>query len=102
MTEFATFAAGCFWGVEVKLRQIPGVVDALVGYSNGHTENPTYKDVCTDQTGHAEVVQVEFDPEKVKYETLVNDFWHLHDPPPANPHPPHFSTQYRPPLYTPP
>src|ERR1043166_6080835 len=80
MTEFATFAAGCFWGVEVKFRMIPGVVDAIVGYSNGHTENPTYKDVCTDETGHAEVVQVEFDPQKVSYATLVDAFWHMHDP----------------------
>ena len=72
MAELATFAAGCFWGVEVKFRMIPGVVDAAVGYSNGHTENPTYKDVCTDETGHAEVVQVTFDPAKVSYETLIS------------------------------
>ena len=71
MTELATFAAGCFWGVEVKFRMIPGVVDAAVGYSNGRTENPTYKDVCTDETGHAEVVQVTFDPEKVSYESVL-------------------------------
>ena len=79
----------------MKFRMIPGVVDALVGYSNGHTENPTYKDVCTDQTGHAEVVQVEFDPEKVKYETLVNAFWHMHDPTQVNRQGPDFGKQYR-------
>src|SRR5258708_19618943 len=80
MTEFATFAAGCFWGAEVKFRQIPGVLDALVGYSNGHTENPTYKDVCTDETGHAEVVQVESDPEQAKHKTLADAFCHLPEP----------------------
>ena len=95
MTEFATFAAGCFWGVEVKLRQIPGVVDALVGYSNGHTENPTYKDVCTDQTGHAEVVELDFDPEKVSYEQILNAFFNLHDPTTPNRQGPDWGTQYR-------
>lgn len=100
MTELATFAAGCFWGIEVKFRNIPGVVDALVGYSNGHTENPTYKDVCTDQTGHAEVVQVEFDPEKVKYENLLEAFWQMHDPTEKNRQGPDFGTQYRSAIFT--
>src|SRR5260370_27049735 len=80
MTEIATFGAGCFWGVEVKFRMIPGVVDAAVGYSNGRTVNPTYKDVCTDETGHAEVVQVTFDPARVSYEKLLYGFLQIHDP----------------------
>jgi peptide-methionine (S)-S-oxide reductase len=100
MTQLATFAAGCFWGIEVKFRNIPGVVDALVGYSNGHTENPTYKDVCTDETGHAEVVQVEFDPEKVKYEALLDAFWQMHDPTQKNRQGPDFGTQYRSAIFT--
>jgi peptide-methionine (S)-S-oxide reductase len=64
-TEFATFGAGCFWGIEAAFSRIPGVIEAVSGYSGGHTENPTYKDVCTDETGHAEVVQVTYDPAKV-------------------------------------
>ena len=100
MTELATFAAGCFWGVEVKFRTIPGVVDAAVGYSNGRTENPTYKDVCTDETGHAEVVQVTFDSEKVGYETLVEAFWHMHDPTQVNRQGPDFGAQYRTAIFT--
>jgi peptide-methionine (S)-S-oxide reductase len=95
MTKKATFGAGCFWGVEATFRQIEGVVDAAVGYAGGQTENPTYKDVCTDRTGHAEVVEVEYDPERVPYEQLLDVFWENHDPTTLNRQGPDVGTQYR-------
>ena len=93
--EKATFGAGCFWGIEVKFRQIPGVTDAAVGYAGGKFENPTYEDVCTDRTGHAEVVQVTFDPAKVGYKQLLEVFWGSHDPTTLNRQGPDHGTQYR-------
>jgi len=94
-TELATFGAGCFWGVEADFRQIDGVVATAVGYEGGKTLNPTYHDVCSHNTGHAEVVQVEFDPSKVTYDQLLNVFWSSHDPTQVNRQGPDFGDQYR-------
>jgi len=94
-TEIATFGAGCFWGIEAAFSRVPGVIEAVSGYSGGRTENPTYKEVCTDETGHAEVVQVTYDPAKVSFENLLEVFWGLHDPTQVNRQGPDFGSQYR-------
>jgi peptide-methionine (S)-S-oxide reductase len=93
--EKATFGAGCFWGVEAAFRQIKGVKSTAVGYEGGKTSNPSYKDVCTDRTGHAEVVQVEYDPSEVSYADLLTVFWENHDPTQVNRQGPDVGTQYR-------
>jgi peptide-methionine (S)-S-oxide reductase len=93
--EKATFGAGCFWGVEAAFAAIPGVTATAVGYEGGSMERPTYKDVCTDRTGHAEVVEIEFDPVKVNFEQLLDAFFRMHDPTTMNRQGPDWGTQYR-------
>ena len=93
--QLATFAAGCFWGVEEAFRQIKGVNSTMVGYTGGKLENPTYDDVCTDETGHAEVVQVEYDPSQVSYDQVLDAFWHCHNPTTLNRQGPDVGTQCR-------
>ncbi len=94
-TEKATFGAGCFWGVEAAFRQVPGVVATAAGYEGGTLDNPTYRDVCSHTTGHAEVVEVEFDPSRVRYEDLLGVFWANHDPTQLNRQGPDVGDQYR-------
>jgi peptide-methionine (S)-S-oxide reductase len=93
--QTAYFAAGCFWGVEAAFRRIEGVTGTAVGYMGGHTPNPTYKQVCSNRTGHAETVRVRFDPQKVTYEQLLDVFWSIHDPTTPNRQGPDVGSQYR-------
>jgi len=99
-TEKATFAAGCFWQVEMAYRETTGVVDTAVGYEGGHVANPTYEQVCSGTTGHAEVTQVTYDPDRVSYEELVEKFWALHDPTQLNRQGPDVGDQYRTAIFT--
>jgi peptide-methionine (S)-S-oxide reductase len=95
MEKKATFGAGCFWGVEAAFRRLDGVTGTRVGYAGGHTSNPSYQDVCSDRTGHAEVVEVTYDPERIPYEQLLAVFWAEHDPTQLNRQGPDVGSQYR-------
>jgi peptide-methionine (S)-S-oxide reductase len=94
-TESATFGGGCFWCLDAVFERVPGVKSVTCGYAGGHTENPTYHEVCSDTTGHAEVIQVEYDPQKISYEKLLDVFWDAHDPTTMNRQGPDAGTQYR-------
>src|SRR5690349_10672261 len=94
MSEVATFAAGCFWGIEESFRRLPGVLETSVGYTGGHKANATYREVCGGGTGHAEAVQLRFDPEQIPYEKLLELFWEMHDPTTLNRQGPDVGSQY--------